>query len=111
MIDITVKNSDSDENLRTFLDGSKRSVIVLESITIGRGEYLPGWRWSKHAGPQTGKDSEVHIGFILSGQMTVRAASGKEVTVGPGTAFEVQPGHDAWVVGDEPCVALDFKCI
>jgi hypothetical protein len=40
--------------------------------------------------------------------MAVRSAGGKKITVGPGMAFEVQPGHDAWVVGDEPCVALDF---
>lgn len=111
MTNITAKNLNSAENSRTFLDGSKRSVIVLESVAIGRGEYLPGWRWSLHAGPQTGNDSEPHIGYVLSGQMVVRAASGKEVTVGPGTAFEVQSGHDAWVVGDEPCIALDFKCI
>ena len=111
MKDVTVKTPNSTENLRTFLDGSKRSVAVLESVAIGWGEYLPGWKWSLHAGPQTGKSSEAHIGYVLSGQMAVRAANSKEVTVSPGMAFEVQPGHDAWVVGDEPCVALDFKCI
>ena len=109
MAEITVKNLDSAEKSRTFLDGSKRTVVVLNSVAIGRGKYLPGWRWSKHARPQTGKDSESHIGYILSGQMVVKGADGKEVTVGPGDAFEVQPGHDGWVVGDEPCVALDFE--
>ena len=101
MTDVTAKSLNSTENFRTFLDGSKRSVVILGSVAIGRGEYLPGWKWSKHAGPQTGKNSEAHIGYILSGRTVIRAANGEEVTVGPGTAFEVQPGHDAWVVGDE----------
>ncbi len=84
-------------------------MAVLESAAVGRGEYLPGWRWSEHAGPQTGKDSEAHIGYILPGRMVVRGADGQEVLVGPGDSFEAQPGHDAWVVGDEVCIALDFK--
>ena len=109
MAEITAKNLDSTENSRTFLDGSKRTVVVLGSVAIGRGEYLPGWKWSKHARPQTGKNSEAHIGYILSGQMAVKGADGKEVKIGPGDAFEVKPGHDAWVVGNEPCVALDFE--
>jgi hypothetical protein len=109
MADITAKNLDNAENSRVFLDGSKRTVVVLQSIAIGRGEYLPGWKWSEHAGPQTGKKSEAHIGYIISGQMVIRAADRKEVKVGPGDTFEAQPGHDAWVVGNEPCVALDFS--
>ena len=80
MADITAKNLDNAENSRVFLDGSKRTVVVLKSIAIGRGEYLPGWKWSEHAGPQTGKKSEAHIGYIISGQMVIRAADRKEVT-------------------------------
>ena len=105
---ITSKNIYDSENSRTFLDGSKRSVVKLGSVAIGRGEYLPGWKWSLHAGPQTGKPSESHIGYIVSGQMIIKTAEGKKTTVGPGTAFEVGPGHDAWVVGNEKCIALDF---
>jgi quercetin dioxygenase-like cupin family protein len=108
-MDPVVKNLDSAEKSWTFLDGSKRSAVILESVAIGRGEYLPGWRWSLHAGKQTGKSSAAHVGYVLSGRMAVRAADGKENTVGPGEAFEVGPGHDAWVVGNELCVALDFE--
>ncbi len=93
---------------REFLDGSWRSVVQLPSLRIGRGVYLPGWRWSQHAGPQTGQPSTTHIGYLEAGRLAVRTADGSEVTVGPGEAFEVGPGHDAWVVGDEPCIALDF---
>jgi hypothetical protein len=60
-------------------------------------------------GKKTGKTSMGHVGYVLSGRMAVRGAQGKEITVGPGEAFEVGPGHDAWVVGDAPCVALDFE--
>jgi quercetin dioxygenase-like cupin family protein len=104
-----VKSLDHADKLWTFLDGSKRSRIILESVAIGRGEYLPGWRWSAHAGRQTGTNSEAHIGYVLSGHMAVRGADGKEITVSPGEAFEVGSGHDAWVVGNEPCVALNFE--
>ena len=109
MTDVVAKHLQETVDQRTFVDGSKRTVAVLESAVVGRGEYLPGWKRSGHARPQTGRDSEVHIGYILTGQMVVRGADGKEVLVGPGDSFEAQPGHDAWVVGDEVCVALDFK--
>ena len=109
MTDVVAKNLQESVDARIFVDGSKRTLAVLESAAVGRGEYLPGWRWSEHAGPQTGKDSEAHIGYILTGQMVIQGADGKEVLVGPGDSFEAQPGHDAWVVGDEVCIALDFK--
>ena len=108
-MDALAKNLDHADRSWTFLDGSKRSVVILESVAIGRGEYLPRWRWSLHVGRQTGKNSEAHIGYVLSGHMAVRGADGNEITVGPGEAFEIRPGHDAWVVGNKPCVALDFE--
>ena len=92
-----------------FLDGSTRVAVVLESVAIGRGEYLPGWRWSVHVGAKSGKVSAAHIGYVLSGQMAICSSDGKEIIVSPGEAFEIGPGHDAWVVGNEPCVALDFE--
>src|SRR3989344_1064536 len=107
--EITVKNLNSAEKSRAFLDGSKRTVVILGSVAIGRGKYLPDWKWSEHAGNQTGKNSEAHIGYIISGKMVVRGSDGEEVTVGSGDAFEVGPGHVARVVGSEPCVALDFE--
>ena len=106
---LVAKNLGRTDNQRNFVDGSRRSVVILPSAAIGRGEYLPGWKWSEHAAPQTGKTSEVHIGYILRGQMVIRGSDGREVSVGPGDAFEAQPGHDAWVLGDEPCIAIDFK--
>ena len=109
MTSTVAKSLDSIENQRIFADGSTRTVVVLESVAVGRGEYLPGWKWSEHAGPQTGRCSEAHIGYIVTGQMVIRGTDGIEVLVSPGDTFEAQPGHDAWVVGDESCIALDFE--
>ena len=108
---IIAKSLANSENSRTFLDGSTRSVAQLRSATIGLGTYQPGWKWSLHAGKQTGNTSENHVGYVISGQFIIRDASGVEKEIGPGEAFEVAPGHDAWVLGSVPCVALDFANI
>jgi quercetin dioxygenase-like cupin family protein len=105
---VDAKSLDSPDATWTFLDESKRSVVNLGSVAVGRGNYRPGWRWSQHVQPLSGKDSAEHVGYVISGRMRVRANDGTEVEVGPGEAFIAGPGHDAWVVGDECCVALDF---
>jgi hypothetical protein len=92
----------------TFLDGSIRTAVILDTVVIGKGEYRPGWRWSTHVGAMTGKKSEAHIGYILSGEMMIKGPDGKEMKVSSGDAFEIKPNHDAWVIGNNPCVALDF---
>mgnify|MGYP006290181381 CR=1 FL=1 len=101
-------NPGTADNTRVFIDGSTRSHAPLRTAAIGFGTYRPGWRWSRHAGPQLGKDSENHIGYVLSGRMMVKDPSGNETEIEPGCAFEIPPGSDAWVIGDEPCIALDF---
>ena len=109
-MEIVIKDLEHSVNARGFIDGSVRSAEILRTSYIGIGTYKPGWKWSEHAGKQTGKASENHIGYIISGSFAVKGASGKEEIVGPGQAFELSPGHDAWVFGDVPCVALDFGC-
>jgi quercetin dioxygenase-like cupin family protein len=83
--------------------------VNLEGVTIGRGVYKPGWRWSQHVQPLLGKQSSAHTGYVISGRMVVRASDGTEAELGPGDAFVAAENHDAWVLGDEPCVALDFQ--
>jgi hypothetical protein len=77
-------------------------------LGVGKGVYRPGWTWSTHAGPQTGLPSATHVGLILSGSMTVRAADGTGQILLPGDLFAVGPGRDAWVIEDRPCTALDL---
>jgi len=107
--DIFILNTEHDGVRRVFKDGSERSVVKLPSMYLGKGIYKPGWRWSKDAGSQTGKESARHIGYILSGKMKIKTTTGQEKIAGPGEAFEVGPNHDAWVISDLPCVALDFE--
>jgi mannose-6-phosphate isomerase-like protein (cupin superfamily) len=77
--------------------------------TIGRGVFEPGWKWSNDVKPIAGTPScqSVHTGYCVSGRMTIRMDNGDEFTVGPGDAFHMPAGHDAWTVGNEPCVLID----
>jgi len=93
--------------VRTFSDGSEYWILELPTVRIGIGHFRPGWIWSEHAGKQTGIESQTHIGYIQFGRMAVESASNSRIEVGPGEAFEAGPGHDAWVVGNEVCIALD----
>ena len=105
---VQMKSLDSPDGSWTFLDGSERSSVELGTTAIGRGVFRPGWRWSEHVQPLSNRDSAEHIGYVISGRLAVRGVDGTEAELGPGDAFVAAPGHDAWVLGDEPCVALDF---
>jgi class 3 adenylate cyclase len=84
-------------------------LVELGDVAIGRVTYQPGWRWSVDLKPIVGTAScEIHhLGFVVSGQLRVLMDDGQTVLLGPDDAFEVPPGHDAWVEGDEPFVAVD----
>ncbi|HET6628042.1 MAG TPA: cupin domain-containing protein [Nocardioidaceae bacterium] len=99
---------DPDE-VREFPHGSMAVVEVGETV-VGRVVFEPGWRWSEHVRATAGTDScmVLHVGYILSGRLAVRMDDGHEAEVGPGEVFVVPPGHDGWVVGDDPCVMLDW---
>ena len=78
--------------------------------TVGRATYEPGWRWSEHVGPTVGTRScqVEHVGLVLSGQAAVKMDDGTERVMKAGDFFYVPPGHDSWVVGDEPYVSIHF---
>lgn len=86
-------------------------VVVLGERTLGRFTFEPGWRWSSSVGPTAGDDlcPATHLGVVLSGRLHVVTSDGAEGTAGPGDAFFIAPGHDAWVVGEESVVALDVE--
>jgi hypothetical protein len=102
-------NIDKPHETRPFKAHGHMDVITLGDFTLGRGVFEPGWRWSNDVKPIAGTDScqTRHTGLCLSGQMTVTFDDGSELEVGPGDVVVLEPGHDAWTVGDEACVMLD----
>ena len=110
MASIEVKNFDSTDEVRPFEGNGHADVVNLGGRVVGRGTFEPVWRWSENVKPIVGTDScqVSHLGYIVSGRMGVRMDDGTEGEAGPGDVFALAPGHDAWVIGDERCVALDF---
>ena len=104
------KNLDSPDETRTFEKG-KVQVTTLGEFNASRFVLEPGWRWSENVKPIVGTDScqVLHTGYQVAGRLHVRLEDGTEAEVGPGEAYVVPPGHDAWVVGDEPVVTVDMS--
>jgi hypothetical protein len=92
-------------------DKTTVQIVELGSAKAARMTLEPGWRWSECIKPVVGTEScqARHIGTVVSGRLHVVHTSGQEVEVGPGDAYRFEPGHDAWVVGDEPFVGLEFE--
>lgn len=103
------KNVGTPDEIRRFGHG-EMAVVNVDGMQVGRAVFEPGWRWSDDVRPiaNTASCQAHHEGYIISGQLGIRMDDGAETVLGPGTAFKVAPGHDAWVVGDKPCVALDW---
>ena len=101
---------DSPHETRPFRANGHMDVITLGDFTLGRGTFEPGWRWSQDVKPIAGTEScqATHFLYCVSGRMGIRMADGSEGECGPGDVVSIAPDHDAWVVGDEPCVAVDF---
>ncbi len=86
-------------------------IVHLGTTTANRVTFQPGFRWSEHVRPTAGTDlCEIpHTGYVVSGRIGVRMADGVERELAAGDAFAIPPGHDVWVIGDEPYVAVDFS--
>jgi Cupin domain len=85
-------------------------MVRVGGCTIGRAALSPGWRWSADVKPLAGTSSceLAHTAYVISGRMRVRMNDGTEAELGAGDAHYVSPGHDAWVIGEQPCVVIDF---
>ena len=103
------KNFNTPDETRNLPKATVDFVKVGEA-TLVRATYEPGWKWSDHAKPVVGTDScqMLHFGYLVSGQLHVVMSDGTVLEVGQGDAVLIPPGHDAWVVGSEPCVLLDL---
>ena len=86
-------------------------VVDLGGKPAMRATFEPGWRWSECVKPVAGTEScqVAHLGYVLSGTMMVKMDDGSETRVDQGDVCFIPSGHDAWIVGDEPCVMIDFQ--
>ena len=103
------KSLDMPDETRTIPNG-RTDIWNLGDFVVGRIVFQPGWKWSKDVKPiaQTEWCEYHHLGLILEGVLHYITPEGLEMEVSPGMLFEILPGHDAWVVGDEPVVQYDF---
>ena len=106
MLDVVLRRFDRPDEVRTFAKG-KFELIHVGGLTIGRATYEPGWKWSEHVGRAVNKtycDVE-HVGIVLAGCATAAMTDGRVIEMRAGD-FYIPPGHDSWVVGEEPYVSL-----
>jgi hypothetical protein len=106
---LLAKNLGTPDEKRSFEHGDLQAV-TLAGVTFSRAVLRPGWRWSEDVKPLLGAGScqASHLAVVISGRFHVQMDDGDDQDLGPGDAHVAGPGHDAWVVGDEPCVILDF---
>ena len=109
MAGIESKRFDSPDETRSP-DKTDLSLVNLGSVSAGRLTAQPGWKWSECIKPVVGTESceAHHVGFVQSGQMHVVHNDGTEADIKSGDVYVIEPGHDAWVVGNEPFVGLEF---
>jgi class 3 adenylate cyclase len=88
-------------------------IVELGDLTVGELVNEPGWRWSEHVRPTVGGDwcQARHVGFIISGRLGIEFMDGTSAEFGPGTVFDIPPGHDGFTIGDEPVVQVEWMGI
>jgi mannose-6-phosphate isomerase-like protein (cupin superfamily) len=109
MLDVILKRFDQPDEIRTFPKG-KFELIQIGGMTIGRATYQPGWKWSIDVGTAIGVTmcQVEHVGMVVSGRATAAMEDGRIIEMKAGDVFYIAPGHDSWVVGNEPYVSLHF---
>lgn len=97
------------DQVRKFPTG-QCDIVALDDISVGRFVFRPGWRWSNDVQPLAGTKSCQfrHLGYAISGSLEVRMDDGTSLVIRAGEAYEIPPGHDAWVVGDETWDSIEF---
>ena len=103
------KSFDDPDETRTFENGQVDMVRVGEG-EIGRLTLQPGWRWSEHVKPIAGTEwcEAPHFQYHIAGRLRIQMSDGSELDATAGDVTALPSGHDAWVVGDEPVVVVDW---
>jgi mannose-6-phosphate isomerase-like protein (cupin superfamily) len=105
------KNLDTSPDETRAFDHGEVKVVGVGDFKVARVFFEPGWKWSEDIKPIAGTDScqVEHNGLMLTGRMKVVADDGSEMEIGPGDTYVIPPGHDAWIVGDEPATGIEFS--
>jgi hypothetical protein len=98
------------DEVREFPKG-RVELIQIGGAAVGRAVFQPGWRWSTSVKPiaKTESCQAPHFGYLVSGVLGTRMDDGTEFEARAGEVALIPPGHDGWVVGDEPVVLIDFQ--
>jgi hypothetical protein len=110
MAGVTKKSFNSPDEQRTP-PNTTVDVVHLGDQDVARFTFQPGWRWSTDVAPVAGTEScqARHVGAVQSGVLHLMHSDGTEVDVSVGDGYVIEPGHDAWVVGDAPVVLVEFE--
>jgi hypothetical protein len=109
MAGLSAKSFETPDEVRSP-DKTTVEVVDLAGVKAARLRLEPGWKWSECIKPVVATDScqAHHVGVLISGAMHVRHDDGTEADIAPGMAYVIEPGHDAWVVGNEPALGFEF---
>jgi uncharacterized cupin superfamily protein len=109
MSGVEASSLDTPQETRSFPYGEVQLATV-GGTTVGRFRFQPGWRWSTSVKPIVGTDrcEAHHVGFVVAGRMRVVDDAGTETEIAAGDAYDIAPGHDAWILGEETFVGLEF---
>jgi hypothetical protein len=110
MAGLEIKSLFSPEETLVFAAKGHADFVSLGGGQVLQSVHEPGWRWSEHVKPIAGTDScqATHLAYVISGRIHVRMDDGTEGELAPGDICSIASGHDAWTIGDEPCVLVDF---
>jgi hypothetical protein len=110
MAELVKKNFENPDEVLEF-PKTRGGTVKIDGMEVSYGIAEPGWHWREHMAPAMEQNScpIEHTFYVISGRLAVKMDDGTTEEFGPGTVGFIPPGHDAWVVGDEPWEAIEFK--
>jgi len=110
MAGLEIKNVNAPDETRSFADKGSGGIVTVGGHPVLFGSWEPGWKWSEHMKPIVGTErcEANHLIYCIAGRMKVVHDDGSEGEIGPGDVALIEPGHDAWIVGDETFTGVDF---